>query len=254
MRPIRSTPPELVTMPLIKKLPTKACNSGSYKYGRVPESYLMEYLKGKNVIIVGPAGYLHGKGLGKWIDSFNVVVRINHAIPVEYPEDYGTKTDILYHILSHRGKNGVHKRLVERWEVELWSKKGLKWLVSRHESLSRRVKQMETVIDGLMPWVTIHRIFYRKIQGLIGNKNPNTGVIAMMHLLTFPITKLQVTGFDFYESGVYEGYGDVKKGESAGIINSRWHDSQFQIAYLKKVKRKEHRLMFDEVLTKICER
>jgi len=251
---VRPAPEELVTIPLIERRPTKTCSSGSYKYGRLPEHVLHEELRGKRIIIVGPAGYLQGQGKGSWIDSFDVVIRINHAIPVKYPKDYGKRTDVLYHILSHRSEDGIHKKLVERSEIETWVKHGLKWLVSRHESLSRRVRQMETVIDGLIPWITIHRIFYRKMANAISRKNPNTGLVAIMHLLSMPIKSLQVVGFDFYRSGVYTGYGEIRANESAAVVNSQWHDNQAQIEYLRKVKARESRLFFDEVLTEICER
>jgi len=57
-----------------------------------------DYLKGKRIIMVGPAPYLEGRGLGKEIDSYDVVIRINHGIVLAKtnPEDYGSKTNVLY--------------------------------------------------------------------------------------------------------------------------------------------------------------
>ena len=57
-----------------------------------------DYLKGKRIIMVGPAPYLEGQGLGKEIDKYDIVVRINHGILLakNNPEDYGSKTDVLY--------------------------------------------------------------------------------------------------------------------------------------------------------------
>lgn len=59
------------------------------------------YIKGKNVIIVGPAAELKGQNRGKYIDEFDIVVRHNTVIDFlpfdqEYKNDYGSKTDILY--------------------------------------------------------------------------------------------------------------------------------------------------------------
>jgi hypothetical protein len=57
-----------------------------------------DYLKGKRIIMVGPAPYLEGKKMGKEIDSYDIVVRINHGILLSKnnPEDYGSRTDVLY--------------------------------------------------------------------------------------------------------------------------------------------------------------
>ena len=38
-----------------------------------------DFLKGKSVVIVGPASYLEGRGLGEFFDSFDVVVRLNRS-------------------------------------------------------------------------------------------------------------------------------------------------------------------------------
>jgi hypothetical protein len=49
-----------------------------------------KYLKDKRVIIVGSAGYIQGRKLGKWIDSFDVVVRTNQGYEINNPEDLGS--------------------------------------------------------------------------------------------------------------------------------------------------------------------
>ena len=121
----RVTLPEI---PLQRKSPPSDARL-IYPYGRFSEQEYLAPLAGKRVIIVGPAGYLKDKGLGEWIDLFDVVVGVNHAYPIKYPADYGTRTDILYHIMSHRGEEEVHKKLVTREEIEMWRDEGLKWLV-----------------------------------------------------------------------------------------------------------------------------
>lgn len=58
-------------------------------------------LSGKRVVVAGPARTLTGKGLGSFIDSFDVVVRLNESFEWirENPNawaDYGSRTDLLY--------------------------------------------------------------------------------------------------------------------------------------------------------------
>lgn len=56
-------------------------------------------LKNKNCIIVGPANNLIGLGKGSFIDSFDIVIRLNdsYIISEERQKDYGNKCDILLH-------------------------------------------------------------------------------------------------------------------------------------------------------------
>ena len=44
---------------------------------------LSGYLEGKRVAYVGPAPYMKGLGQGELIDSYDVVVRIQHGIPMK---------------------------------------------------------------------------------------------------------------------------------------------------------------------------
>ena len=57
---------------------------------------LQQMIQNKTVALVGPSSSLHNKKLGKLIDSYDVVIKINkfHILP---SIDYGKKTDILFH-------------------------------------------------------------------------------------------------------------------------------------------------------------
>ena len=58
----------------------------------------LNFLKDKKVIIVGPAESLLERGDGQFIDSFDVVVRVNRGIEptLKNNDKLGTRTDILY--------------------------------------------------------------------------------------------------------------------------------------------------------------
>lgn len=55
---------------------------------------MKKIFKGKTVAFVGLAPNILGKGLGPEIDSHDLVYRTN-IFPVEHPEDYGTRCDII---------------------------------------------------------------------------------------------------------------------------------------------------------------
>jgi hypothetical protein len=209
-----------------------------------------KFIQDKKIILVGPAGYLVNKKLGNYIDKFDIIVRVNHGIYVESKEDYGSRTDILYHILSRRGGDGIHKNITSKEEIKEWKNLGLKWLVSRHDSHSTRIRELRNYFE--FEWMCLTNKFYRDVKYRVGKKNPNTGILALVHLLTLKIKSLHIIGFDFYRSGVYQGYGDIKEGEDPNKVNERWHDTQSQIRYLKTVIEKyPNKLFIDEVLKNI---
>ena len=70
---------------------------------------LHEYLSGKRVAFVGPAPYLNGKGKGKLIDSYDVVVRIQPEI--WDVDDFGSRTDIIQSCLNSSYSPKVAKYL-----------------------------------------------------------------------------------------------------------------------------------------------
>jgi len=250
LRPRRGKPEALVTLPFTsRRTMERVKKEDGNLYGRLTENEYINFLVGKRIIIVGPAGYLQGKGLGEWIDSFDIVVRINHAIPIKYPKDYGSRTDVLYHILSHRGGDGFHKVLVSKNEILLWKKEKLQWLVSKHEAMSKRIRDMEKIIDGNLQWITLTRMFNRRVRSMVGgSKTPNTGTYAVIHLLEKNIKELQITGFDFYRTGVYTGYGDIKSNEDAIKVNKIWHELEPQVEYFRKIYKRDVRLKIDDTL------
>jgi len=55
----------------------------------------LEYIQGKSIAIVGNAPSELGKGLGKEIDSYDVVIRFNnYSTEAQYIGDYGTKANV----------------------------------------------------------------------------------------------------------------------------------------------------------------
>ena len=57
---------------------------------------LKNLVKNKTVAIVGPSPHLVNTGLGEFIDSHDLVIRINEILPSGYFQDYGSKTDIVF--------------------------------------------------------------------------------------------------------------------------------------------------------------
>lgn len=209
-----------------------------FSKGRVDYRYYLDYLANKDVALVGPAGYMVGKKLGAKIDEHEIVIRINHAIPIKHPADYGTKTDVLYHILSHIVENrkiGLYPQ-----EVRQWQEAGVEWIVSRYRGgennrIKNAITQLELLFNGR--WVSNQHIFktIRDTKGLMNrqDKIPNTGIIALVELVKAPTKKVTVYGMDLYKSQIYDGYGDIKP-EFAQEHNEKVHDLKAQAIFLDK--------------------
>lgn len=62
-------------------------------------NYVNEIFNNKTVIIVGPANNLIGLNMGEFIDSFDIVCRLNdsYIISDERQKDYGKRCDVLLH-------------------------------------------------------------------------------------------------------------------------------------------------------------
>ena len=69
-----------------------------YAPERENDAKLTQFVRGKRVVLVGPAPYMDEKALGKRIDGYDVVVRLSTGacLPKKCPENFGTRTDVVY--------------------------------------------------------------------------------------------------------------------------------------------------------------
>lgn len=152
------------------------------------ENKFFEFVKGKRVIFVGPAPIMRDKGLGDWIDSFDIVARSNGAIFLldeeDYRKDYGSRCDILF-------VNRQFSREVKKFNVDKWIKNwNLKFICGK--SYSERHNQLYGNKVGIVSAEKAIRSLSNKIKGTL------MGPIIMTHLLEQQPADLWFTGMDFY--------------------------------------------------------
>lgn len=210
----------------------------------LPSEYA-NWLKGKRCIIVGPAAYLKGKGLGEWIDSHDVVVKLNwgETLPAA---DYGSRTDVLYKRLLKLGH-------VDQILVDEYLAAGIQWLVAVDSAANVSHRQyIERTIAGRIPWF-IDTSTRPALMRELGNA-PLIGPISVRHLLAHRIASLTITGCDFYMSGYAAEYGGrpyreyMKRRE--GTIGPT-HDGPRQLRWLIDQRKRDPRLQFDERLEEL---
>lgn len=217
----------------------------------------ISFIRDKRVVIVGPAASLHGQGRGELIDSYDVVVRVNLGCPVpeEMQADLGTRTDILYHVLfgSNHHKNGFEHTTEE---AQRWKDAGVSFVATRHLPNHPRARGIRPHLDAVgLPLVCMNQTFLNKLKRkILAHKSPNTGILAIQWLLDSGAAEVFVTGFDFYQSGYYVGYGGFDADRAALGVGGRgmWgtattipHAQEEQLRYLVGLYYQDSRLVLD---------
>ena len=217
----------------------------------IPEATLsdneyFERLAGKKVVIVGPSSSLIGKNQGSFIESCDLVVRINYQWPIEsnLQRDLGERVDILYHACN--GDFELAKILVPKF-----SNCQAAWFIPGVQSreLARFCNQNETQTGSLGEIWQEHR----ELLGTV----PNTGLLAVVHLLRSQLASLYMLGFTFYEDPYYPEYQgravtEVIR-EEGKVVSVGPHDLRAQFDYFCKTVRNDQRLNLDERLEELVE-
>ena len=152
------------------------------------------YLKNKRVIIVGPADYVND---GEFIDSFDVVVRLNkgHNM-IKDKSKYGSRTDILYHCVSQHEENGG--KIPEDKNIKFikftFPKKNI---FGGGETLDQiKMKNNYKIVDE-----DKYINFEKEIKTM-----PNCGTTAIWDILNYNIKSLHITGFTLFQSNYSKLY------------------------------------------------
>lgn len=220
---------------------------------------LSDYLKNKRVIIIGPSKSLLRNKNKNFIESFDVIVRVNRGIePIEKFNEYiGSKTDILYNcMLEHSDNGGII-------DINLLTKNNVKYIIYHPEvtfegiSIQQKPKilnnnTLKNIEDNNIITHMIDSTFYNTISSQV-NCRPNTGFIALFHLLSYNIKELYITGYTFYLDEFMNGYKDhINKEQFRDkCFKSKRHNQQNLWKFLKEQRNIDKRIKTDKYLEKI---
>jgi len=208
-----------------------------------------DFLAGKRVALVGPADTLRGTGMGPRIDAYDIVVRLNHALPLPdaLKGDVGARTDILYHNLNPK-KQRLRRKAIARMRRE-----GLKWIVSTHPAsrarYRKRQRRVRKAAAGLVRFRVVPMSVKKRLRPRVGSAN--SGLIAIVDLLRYPIAELYVTGFSFYETP-YLNYPKYKRRFIKSALSH--HNQRKHKAYMAKLLKRESRLVVDPFIERILQK
>lgn len=176
----------------------------------INDECLLSTIKGKKVAIVGPSPHLINKKIGKLIDEYDIVCRVNEVGAFNFEEDYGKRTDIIFH---NCGTDHI-ERFSENLKNNLETTKELKYVVcpcikaigaDRIEDfsdgqISNVVQNFNNINKFNIPFYWIGIEEYKKVYQSIGVE-PNAGFTSVILLLSCLPKELFITGFSFYSQG-----------------------------------------------------
>lgn len=179
------------------------------EFGSLDKIY-SNLLKDKRVVLVGPSPSLNDLNLGEWIDSFDIVVRLNRAFPVpsESQKDLGSRTDIHYHSLCTDEFNGGPVKFKELKDNNVF-------LTCAYPKMIQPftldfVKFFEENKKWQIPYHEVGLTYYQEVSKMLGTR-PNTGTIAIFDLIAQQIKELHIIGFTWFKDGWQKSYKDPKK-------------------------------------------
>ena len=220
---------------------------------------LAELIGGKRIACVAPSPHLKGLSMGEYIDSHDLVVRINQAynVPKQDWKDYGKRTDISMDCLNILKRNALKKNMSFA--------NSLKFIICPMINM-QTLPQVNRFLKTLeIPSHNVCDGYLLKLFEQVGTIC-NTGLGGIVTLLNYDIKSLYVTGMSFYNMNTFgKVYNDTYHDEAAKNKNFRQtenkqpsqsdlrmdiHHQQPQIDYFAKILKHHYpnKLLVDNYL------
>ena len=159
---------------------------------------LKNIIKNKNVVIVGPSSQIDVHGDAEFIDSHDVVVRVNNCTIDE--KHRGVKTDIVYF-------DGGHTRLTDHI-LHRGAELHIVFAYPRHLWFSNRFEQTHSALNQMgKQYSVVDEKWYDEFNANMNTPKldidvrPNTGTIAIFNVMSFDPKSLHIVGMDFHAHG-----------------------------------------------------
>lgn len=164
--------------------------------------------RNKRIAIIGAASSVLDEANGDYIESFDIVVRVNKAIVTWKPEmrDYvGKKTDVLFHSFYENEESGGGPI-----DLELFGEFGVEYIVNPLNNSAGFLAHLNYYKRKSEPSLTyiLSRKMYRKMVKPFRKWRPTVGFAALYAVLNSPAKEVYVTGFTFFKTPYAGGYRD----------------------------------------------
>ncbi|MCT1526946.1 glycosyltransferase family 29 protein [Sphingobacterium hotanense] len=207
-----------------------------YWNSTVKELNLDQY-EGKSIAIVGGADSAFYEENGEYIDSFDVVIRVNRGIDnLNGNERYlGTKTTLLFHGLHEDPINGCGPV-----RPMLWHKMGVEHVVFPLIGQSEHTELLKTFVSrskGSLSIMQISEPDYFVLKNELEGFRTTTGFAAIYLASKIRYSKMFVTGFTFFRTPHQSGYIDSVRIEEirSNIKERNFHNPDVEFELFKKL-------------------
>jgi hypothetical protein len=219
---------------------------------------IKDILNNKRVVVVGPADYVDSNDK---INNYDIIVRINKGLSQQVNGKCGDRTDILYHVVNQNIENGGpinlnfngHIRFVypifDYYEETTFKNIGTirdYFEIYNDNNIYNHIQKNFSIINKLE---------YLEMEKILQSR-PNSGIAAILDLLTFNIKELYITGFTLFQTNYSKDYR--KKVDGIDIDTSKLaldrmsksgHHDQVKTAIIFKNKiLNDKRVKYDKIL------
>ncbi len=219
-----------------------------------------DVFKGKRVAVIGAADSAFEKENGAYIDSFDIIVRVNkapHIWNIDKARFIGNRTDIWLHNFFENTDTGGGGPL----DIELIKNMNIKYLVNplNYFEAYRRTFNFYRKYNHSFNVYHLPLNFSKKRDRKFGDKmKPTIGFTALYSALNSECRELYITGFTFWKTPYVKGYRDhvldlednKKHFKAQGI-----HDAELEYSLFKKELKNTNckKVILDEKLKEILE-
>ena len=212
------------------------------------ENMFSKMLHNSSVVIVGPSSTIKNSKQGKLIDSHDIIIRLNRAIPIieNLKADIGSKTTIIYTNLNY--DEGTKKHI----NFKKFKKNNIKFLCSPYPPIKPFKKDLDRYLTEKhqLPFHHLPIEDYVKTKSVLGCR-PYTGMSAIIDILRNNIKSLYITGIDFYANDYYSEYRNKNTYNLSYIRNNRIHNSRSHLNFIKYISLTNPKVKIDKALQKI---
>jgi hypothetical protein len=164
--------------------------------------------KGKRIAIIGAASSAYEKELGKYIDSFDLVIRINKALTTWKNENevfVGRKTNILFHSFYENNQSGGGPL-----DFRLYEQRNVKYIVNPNNNNEGWRLNYNFYKKYNLFKIThlLSKDYYKEMTKPFNRLRPTVGYAALYSVLESPFKEVYITGFTFFKTPYSKGYRD----------------------------------------------
>lgn len=194
--------------------------------------------RNKRIAIIGAASSALDEANGDYIESFDIVVRVNKAIVTWKPEMrefVGKRTDVLFHSFYENEESGGGPI-----DLDLFKEFGVEYVVHPFNNPEGFLTHLNYYKRNLRTNRTfvMSRKMYRKMKEPFERWRPTVGFAALYAVLNSPAKEVYITGFTFFRTPYAGGYRDhliEKQANERHIKNQGLHNPELEFCLFRKL-------------------